>query len=253
MEQTPIGNGTWVLRVLNGAGIALRAQPIDDGGRHPETTYEPHVVVKCDKRIRSPSSGVCFYRVSGTTGWVFDKRGGSNMMELLSSDTATNTMDLHHSSIVQNGWSPDFVRGVAATVDGMEEIAFNEQSRLLSFRSGEVRINVYNTTRTVGTALSHPRHGKTQLFRRDCDVSARLKSPHPGPREDPFKCLSTTGPSPATHRSCFVRPRKKQKRKHRFPNNKQKLKRYATFVRTMYFLFRLTDVCANPSRLSLID
>jgi hypothetical protein len=114
---------------------------------------------------------VCFYRVIGTTGWVFDKRDGLIMMELLSSGTASSAMDLD-SAMVENGWSPDFVRGVAATVDGMEEISFNEQSRVISFRSADdVRINVYYTTRTVGTALFHPLQGKTQLFRRDCDVS----------------------------------------------------------------------------------
>jgi hypothetical protein len=30
-----------------------------------------------------------------------------------------------------------------------------------------VRINVYYSTGTVGTCLSHPRQGKTQLFRRN--------------------------------------------------------------------------------------
>jgi uncharacterized C2H2 Zn-finger protein len=169
MEQIPMEDGTWVLRALN--RIALRAQPIDDGGIKLETLYQPHAAVKCDKRIKSPSSGTCFYRVSGTTGWVFDKRDDIIMMELVSSGTPTNDMNLR-SSVVQNGWTPDFVRGVAAVVDGMQEISFNEQSRLISFRStNDVRINVYYTTRTVGTALFHPHQGKTQLFRRDCDVS----------------------------------------------------------------------------------
>jgi len=37
---------------------------------------------------------------------------------------------------------------------------------LITFIKGNVQVNVYQTTMTVGTALSHPRRGKTQLFRR---------------------------------------------------------------------------------------
>ncbi|KAL7470846.1 hypothetical protein ACHAXS_011127 [Conticribra weissflogii] len=55
-------------------------------------------------------------------------------------------------------------------------IFFNEKSRVISFQKldqidDSVRINVYWTTGTVGTCLNHPRQGKTQLFRRDVDVS----------------------------------------------------------------------------------
>ena len=37
---------------------------------------------------------------------------------------------------------------------------------------GNIRINVYWTTGTVGTCLDHPRQGKTQLFRRNVDLSS---------------------------------------------------------------------------------
>jgi hypothetical protein len=56
---------------------------------------------------------------------------------------------------------------------GFQEIAFNEGSRLVSFLStmGSTRINVYYTTRTVGTCLPHPsREHPTQLFRRDVSL-----------------------------------------------------------------------------------
>lgn len=55
------------------------------------------------------------------------------------------------------------------------KIGLNEESRVISFRKAvlneegveePVRINVYYTTGTVGTALKHPRKGKTQLFRK---------------------------------------------------------------------------------------
>jgi len=61
-----------------------------------------------------------------------------------------------------------------ATAAGLEEIYYNEQSRVISFAPAEVdtavdlsRINVYYTTGTVGTCINHPRQGRTQLFRRN--------------------------------------------------------------------------------------
>jgi hypothetical protein len=68
------------------------------------------------------------------------------------------------------GWDPNDVRAIAAA-EGATEISSNEQSRVISFRSnaaGGARINIYYTTQTVGTALSHPSQGATQLFRRNC-------------------------------------------------------------------------------------
>ena len=52
---------------------------------------------------------------------------------------------------------------------GYKETYHNEASKVVSFCDAQrtVRVNVYYTTRTVGTSLSHPRQGKTQLFRRN--------------------------------------------------------------------------------------
>ena len=52
-------------------------------------------------------------------------------------------------------------------------ISLSETSRVISFGkpADNVRINVYWTTGTVGTCLEHPRQGKTQLFRRNVDLS----------------------------------------------------------------------------------
>ena len=63
-----------------------------------------------------------------------------------------------------------------ARLAGLYEIYYNEQSRVVSFASTDdhsspVRVNVYYTTGTVGTCLTHPRQGKTQLFRRNVDLS----------------------------------------------------------------------------------
>ena len=75
------------------------------------------------------------------------------MLKLLSESLHDET--IRFSGTNRGGWSPDFVRGIAACIKGVEEIAFNEESRLTSFRTSpeQVRINVYYTTRTIGTAL----------------------------------------------------------------------------------------------------
>lgn len=43
---------------------------------------------------------------------------------------------------------------------------------LLIAVKGGVQVNIYYSTRTVGTALKHPIKGKTQLFRRHCSLGA---------------------------------------------------------------------------------
>ena len=69
-------------------------------------------------------------------------------------------------------WSIDNIRVIAGE-NGWTEIDFNEPSRVISFSRNDpfcgcsMRINVYYTTRTVGSALHHPSKGKTQLFRRN--------------------------------------------------------------------------------------
>ena len=65
----------------------------------------------------------------------------------------------------------------AARAEGLDEIYFNETSRVVSFAPPGCdidelsRINVYYTTGTVGTCISHPRQGKTQLFRRNVTLA----------------------------------------------------------------------------------
>ena len=41
---------------------------------------------------------------------------------------------------------------------------------LLVFVKDDKQVNVYTTKMTVGTALTHPKQGKTQLFRRDVSM-----------------------------------------------------------------------------------
>ena len=78
----------------------------------------------------------------------------------------------------------DEVRRIARN-EGCALISYSKESRVISFRKGGsliVRINVFWTTGTVGTCLDHPRQGKTQLFRRNVDLST-LREIFKNPRE----------------------------------------------------------------------
>ena len=171
MRSVPLREAKWILKVVNSEGIALRRQPIDSKVmRQKGVVYKPGTIIECTNMVQA-SSGVKFYRVKGTEDWIFDKRDDSQMLSLVSEQSTREMDDFRpNTNALGNGWSPDFVRGVATAIEGVSEIDFNERSRVISFRSAPdgVRINVYYTTRTIGTCLSHPSQGATQLFRRDC-------------------------------------------------------------------------------------
>ena len=160
------------MKVVNSDGIRLRRHPVDKNLSFlfMPIFYARGKIIRCSHMVQA-SSGIRFYRVEGTDGWVFDKRDGRAMLTLISEEES----NLGHLDMFDgfNGhsWTPAFVRGIASTIPGISEISVNKKSRLISFESNtsaDVRINVYYTTRTIGTALKHPTQGKTQLFRRNC-------------------------------------------------------------------------------------
>jgi len=169
VKPLPIKDGNWSFQILNDSvGISARRQPIDRSDMMTTPVYEFGDRVECDKKITSSSGGVSFYRVTGTEGWVFDMRDGEPMMKLLTS----RSQSPEHFSLGngQSPWSVDFIRGITAAFD-LKEICHNSTSRFISFRTdNNERINIYYTTRTIGTAIDHPSQGKTQLFRRKCTV-----------------------------------------------------------------------------------
>jgi hypothetical protein len=171
MERVTVQEGKWKLKVVNAFGIAPLRQPIDRLEMQGFSFYECNKMIDCDQKINS-ISGVTFYRVTGTDGWVLDRRGDHAMLAIEASTAASVGI----GTFLGNAWTPDFVRGVAAAIDGLHEIAFNQYSRVISFRNIDgARINVYYTTRTIGTALDHPRQGRTQMFRRCCSASDLLE------------------------------------------------------------------------------
>lgn len=48
-------------------------------------------------------------------------------------------------------------------------LTWQDDIKMLSFKKDNMRINIYTTTMTVGTCLTHPRKGKTQMFRKQVD------------------------------------------------------------------------------------
>ena len=172
MEEVPVTFGSWRFQVVSPDGIALRYHPVDNAmHKIPEKVLGQNEEVACDRMVTSPS-GVHFYKVQDSIGWVFDKRDGQDMMRQLSSEG---------EELSQRPWTPDLVRGVALAIGGLREISFSEPSRLISFQNqDEAKLNVYYTTRNVGTVIDHPRLGKAQLFRRNCtdtELAEILKNP----------------------------------------------------------------------------
>lgn len=51
-----------------------------------------------------------------------------------------------------------------------EELEHQENICLISYKKGDDRINVYYSRMTVGTAINHPKKGKTQLFRKHVEI-----------------------------------------------------------------------------------
>lgn len=176
-KRLRLEQGSWSLKVLNSpTGIGLRRLPIDRQSLRTTTTLGPGTIVLCTRMVQS-SSGVKFYQVQGSDDWVLDSRDGESLLAVVyrhDSEPSLNFSDSLNDHT--KSWHPEFVRGVAASVDGVTEINFNETSRVLSFRTADgARVNVYFTTRTVGTALSHPVQGSTQLFRRNCTADELIK------------------------------------------------------------------------------
>lgn len=73
------------------------------------------------------------------------------------------------------------VRSIAIA-HGYNEIDYQENIAMISFSTGDVRINIYLTRMTVGTCLTHPNKGTTQLFRKNVDEET-LKSIFKNPRQ----------------------------------------------------------------------
>lgn len=152
MITVPIVAGKWIWTVLN-VGIKLRCQPIDSQDNvYEDVTFEIGELIECDRMVVGQND-VNFYRVAGTNGWLFDKRNTEPTMKLLSVDVL---VDIEESSKISKSWEPDFVRGIAATVDGVQETIFQKSSEVLTFESsGKIAVKVFCRTHTTCTIFSN--------------------------------------------------------------------------------------------------
>jgi len=154
MMPVPIVAGRWMLTVLNEpVGMKLRRQPIDSQDNAYEgAMFEFGELVECDRKIVGKND-VNFYRVAGTNGWLFDRRNKKPTMKILSEELHVNNED---GSNVRESWEPDFVRGIAATVNGVQEINFQELSAVLTFASSDkIVVKVFYRTCTTCTIFSN--------------------------------------------------------------------------------------------------
>lgn len=149
--------GTWFLKVVGEAGVDRRRQPVRQFGHATVDStgsvdilehYMPGLVLECDARMESPF-GVWYYHVKGEDGWINDHRGGETFLESvdegdsLSISMATPRIANTIAAVTKESWTPDFVRGMAASIEGLEEKLFDSDRHLLSFASplGEIRVN----------------------------------------------------------------------------------------------------------------
>jgi hypothetical protein len=192
MKAIPVDEGCWRVRVVHKSGMPLRHQPIDDlDTKSPafkkrdilpylQTSkfYEFHSQVDCDRRITS-ATGVNFYRVKGTDGWIFDKRNGKAFLEVLLASPPQLDDDL--AMPIEDGWTMEFVRGIAAPIDGLRETMHEDSKQTIIFRNEKgLKFTVYCASRTICSAYKNLKKEAIRLVRRDCtnsDLVQHLKHP----------------------------------------------------------------------------
>ena len=210
LEEIPITNGTFRLKIQTPNGIKPRGQPVDS------YYYKDHARVSilkqgetivCDQKLSSPS-GTSFYRTKGTELWIFDKHtsGDDVVSEIIAEivsepespnscslleKTARNSNDDKYFATASNGlkhpWSPHFIRGNANAIYGLEEIDFDARRKVISYKSShdDVIINVYFDTRMIGTVTgsnsNQTTQGRVQRFHRNCN-DAELQAIFQDPR-----------------------------------------------------------------------
>jgi hypothetical protein len=169
MEPVPIATGKWVLSVMNNpVGMKLRKQPVDSQKNTMDTVYSFGDMVECDRRVTN-YIGVNFYRVQGTTGWLFDSRDGVPMLHVLSEEVSS---EVDNDTVVKlPPWHPNFVRGIAATVEGTKELSYQSAGQILTFDNADsIQVKVFCTTRTLCTIFEHSSKGTVKHFIRNSTI-----------------------------------------------------------------------------------
>lgn len=168
LESVAVRKGTWEFRVQNPpVGVGLRSTTSDSQSNLTGQIYPPGCTIQCDRAITG-ARGVVFYRVCGTGGWVFDRRGDTLMIELLaSSESRTKS---NHSL---DSWQPDFVRGIVATVPTAIETSYDATTQTLAVETQRSQVHIYCQTRMIGILSPGQHYQKCHKY---CDVSDLMAS-----------------------------------------------------------------------------
>jgi len=158
-----------VLRTDISVGTSSSGGPYGSSGQRQLPQQSNSLsALRCDVRVESPITGAYFYLiVTGSDNdsydsscWVCDRTMGDRDPTLLVPAPPLGLTSMPSRSDngdgEDDGWSPDFVRGLAAAVTDLVEIGADPDQHEVSFKSSdgtEIRVNC--RTKTVTTAESH--------------------------------------------------------------------------------------------------
>jgi hypothetical protein len=136
LENVAVLQGSWVVQVCSPEGVNLRRHPTLRKDKSLPIFYHTGSVIQCDRKV-SARDGTKYYRVLGTSGWIFDRRGDNTVLQLLSAGSELQVR-------THNPWDPNFVRGIAATLDSIQENKGLQTSGecFLSFCRKDAAVNI---------------------------------------------------------------------------------------------------------------
>ncbi len=159
MEPIAVDEGSWSLNIVSNVGMALRFQPIC---RDFQTTtiYLKGSTCDCDKRIVTPS-GITFYRVKGTNGWIFDKIAKSNVVEaeLISPGIFS---ERNQMSSIDSFWPFSSKRSPVSAAVLQNEVEINTSYSSLETTTPEVKKSIRLSAR--GFRVNSPANSITSQF-----------------------------------------------------------------------------------------
>jgi len=93
------------------------------------------------------------------------------IIKLLKSVIGLNKTDKYKYKPINIGQTHEWYERIKkirdlADLNSWQEIDLQEKTTMISFRKAGMRMNIYYTKMTVGTAMRHPKMGSTQLYRR---------------------------------------------------------------------------------------
>ena len=184
-QEVPASHGNWEFRVMDEQGIRSYTHPSTKFSDEEDNTdfYPFASILQCDTRVTHPVSGRTFYRLQETRKWIPGEHESAKLegtdVWVLGNDAShpwlaelvktVSSPELQQEEMeTQKAWNPDFVSGIAATVDGLNELDVHGPDGSRIFETvGGIRIQIFCTQRSVDTEISH-RVGKLRIAHLDC-------------------------------------------------------------------------------------